>query len=159
MSLAIEMRQARVGDVDAVVALERGIEGAPHWAEREYRAMVASGEDGGVRRRLVVAEREGGGLVGFAVGKIVGQDLAEIESVAVAVEGRRSGVGRALCEALVAWFREEGAETVELEVRAGNDGAIALYRRLGFRETGRRKAYYRGPVEDAVLMGMVLRRG
>jgi [ribosomal protein S18]-alanine N-acetyltransferase len=41
---------------------------------------------------------------------------------------------------------------VELEVRAGSAGAIALYERLGFVAVGRRPGYYRSPVEDAVLM-------
>jgi ribosomal-protein-alanine N-acetyltransferase len=39
-----------------------------------------------------------------------------------------------------------------LEVRASNHPAIGLYRRLGFAETGRRKRYYRDPMEDAVQM-------
>jgi ribosomal-protein-alanine N-acetyltransferase len=40
---------------------------------------------------------------------------------------------------------------VFLEVRLGNEKAIALYRRLGFREAGRRKSYYHDG-EDAWLM-------
>jgi ribosomal-protein-alanine N-acetyltransferase len=37
-------------------------------------------------------------------------------------------------------------------VRATNRAAVALYGRAGFREVGRRRGYYRDPVEDAVLM-------
>jgi len=40
---------------------------------------------------------------------------------------------------------------VHLEVRANNDGAQAFYEKLGFRETGRKAAYYDGR-EDAVRM-------
>jgi ribosomal-protein-alanine N-acetyltransferase len=103
-----------------------------------------------------VAERGADSLIGFAVGKVIAQTLAEIESVVVAVEVRRLGVGRELCEALLAWSREVGADSVELEVRAGNHGAIALYRKLGFAVVGQRKMYYREPVEDALLMSMAL---
>ena len=43
-----------------------------------------------------------------------------------------------------------------LEVRAGNEPAIALYRKHGFVEVGRRKNYYEKPREDAILMTLVL---
>jgi [ribosomal protein S18]-alanine N-acetyltransferase len=131
--------------------------GAPHWAEAEYAGMLR--EDGGaMRRRLLVAEGQDG-LVGFAVGKMVGVgpgSVAELESVAVRAEARRIGVAMALCAAVVAWCRELGAGTLELEVREGNEAAIGLYSGLGFVVVGRRRGYYREPVEDAVLMRMEL---
>ena len=71
---------------------------APHWGEAEYAAIVAMGM-GGVRRCLLVAEVEGG-LVGFAVGKVIGmgtESVAELESVAVEVAARRIGVGQGAC--------------------------------------------------------------
>jgi ribosomal-protein-alanine N-acetyltransferase len=55
------------------------------------------------------------------------------------------------------WCREQGAGVVELEVRAGSVGAIGLYEGLGFVATGRRRGYYKEPVEDALLMQMELR--
>ena len=45
-----------------------------------------------------------------------------------------------------------GARAAYLEVRASNGVALALYARFGFREVGRRRGYYRRPVEDAVVM-------
>jgi ribosomal-protein-alanine N-acetyltransferase len=45
---------------------------------------------------------------------------------------------------------------LELEVRAGSGGAIALYAGLGFVVAGRRVGYYREPVEDALLMRLDL---
>jgi [ribosomal protein S18]-alanine N-acetyltransferase len=146
------IRHARPEDVPSVVTLERSVAEAPHWPEDEYRRVVSSGKGASVSRCLFVAEKEGF-LLGFAVGSViaaVGQ--AELESVAVLAEGRRSGVGTALCDAVVAWCREAGAMVVELEVRAGNAGARTLYGRMGFREVGMRPGYYQHPVEDAVLM-------
>jgi ribosomal-protein-alanine N-acetyltransferase len=155
MSVAVQIRLARLEDIAALVVLERGVECASHWAKQEYAAMLEPGEGAGIQRRLIVAER-GGDLIGFVVGKVVVQNLAEIESVAVAEDARRMGVGRGLCEAVIGWFRDAGAKAVELEVRAGNDGAIVLYQRLGFVVMGRRKGYYREPIEDALLMSMAL---
>ena len=54
---------------------------------------------------------------------------------------------------------EEVEEEMELEVRAGSVGAIALYGGLGFVVVGRRKGYYREPVEDALLMKLELAGG
>jgi ribosomal-protein-alanine N-acetyltransferase len=152
------VRTAEMADLPGVVALEREIAEAPHWVEAEYAAIVRAGVDGSVRRCLLVAEAEGR-LLGFAVGKVIGlgaDGVAELESVAVEAAARRGGVGRALCRAVVAWCRGQGAAALELEVRAGSRGAIALYAGLGFVVAGRRAAYYREPVEDAVLMRLDL---
>jgi ribosomal-protein-alanine N-acetyltransferase len=48
-----------------------------------------------------------------------------------------------------------GAESVLLEVRPSNERALAVYRRFGFAEIGRRKGYYpahEGKREDAIVM-------
>lgn len=153
---AVVIRVAMVGEVAWVVALERAVATAPHWAAAEYADMVC-GAGERVARCLLVAEM-GGEVVGFAVGKVAA-GVGEIESVAVAAGARRLGVGRELCGAVVAWCRGQGAVEVELEVRAGSDGAIALYRGLGFREVGRRRGYYREPEEDALLMHLELGQG
>jgi ribosomal-protein-alanine N-acetyltransferase len=87
------------------------------------------------------------------------ESVAELESVAVKVAARRGGVGKALCVAVVAWCREQGVAAVELEVRAGSGGAIALYARQGFVVVGRRGGYYQEPVEDAVMMRLELAQG
>jgi len=153
------VRAAEAADVGRVVALERGIAEAPHWAEAEYAAMVDVGKAGSaVRRCFFVAEAEGR-LVGFAVGKVIGssEGLGELESVAVEAVARRGGVGKALCAAVGGWCREWGAARLELEVRAGSAGAISLYAGLGFEVVGRRVGYYREPVEDALLMRLDLR--
>jgi ribosomal-protein-alanine N-acetyltransferase len=155
----VRIRPARLEDVESVVALERGIAGAPHWNESEYTAVFDA--DAVIRRLLVVAENGDQELVGFAVGKVVGPRgtaVGELESVAVAAEARRAGVGRALCEAVVDWCREQGADSAELEVRSASEGAISLYRGLGFETVGLRKGYYRDPVDDAVLMSRVYSR-
>jgi [ribosomal protein S18]-alanine N-acetyltransferase len=152
---AIRVREAGAADVAAVVALERGVETAPHWSAAEYGAIVA-GE--GLPRCFFVAEMDGG-LVGFAVGKMIGvgaEGSGELESVAVDVAARRLGVGRALCRAVVEWCRGLSVTVVELEVRATSGGAIALYEGLGFEAVGRRRRYYRDPVDDALLMRLKL---
>ena len=159
MSLEFRIRAARADDIESVIALERSIASAPHWPEAEYAAIPGADAGGAVRRCLLVAERGAkerqGDLIGFAVGKVIGAGagaVAELESVAVAEQARRTGVGRALCAATIEWSLAEGAANVELEVRSTNISAIGLYDRLGFVRTGLRRGYYRDPEEDAVLM-------
>ena len=160
------VRMATVADLAGVVTMERGIAGAPHWGEAEYAVIFAADRsaDDAVRRCLIVAEAEDG-LLGFAVGKVIGfgpsgsKGVGELESVAVDPAVRRGGVGRALCEAVIDWCRGQRAEEMELEVRVGSDAAIALYEGLGFVEVGRRKGYYREPAEDALLMKLELAGG
>ena len=45
-----------------------------------------------------------------------------------------------------------GARTVYLEVRESNAAARALYESRGFEAVGRRRGYYRHPVEDALVL-------
>ena|ERR1700723_2602925 len=160
-AVGFRIRTGGAVDLAAVLMMERGIAEAPHWTRAEYEAIAnAEGNvDSGVRRCLMIAEAEEGRLLGFAVAKVIGSGLegvAEIETVAVDWAARRKGMGRSLCEAVTEWCSRQGARAVELEVRAGSVGAIALYRGLGFVSVGRRKGYYREPVEDALLMKLEL---
>jgi ribosomal-protein-alanine N-acetyltransferase len=156
----LRVRPAIAADLSRVIEMERAIAEAPHWVEAEYASIVQADKDaGGLVRRCLLVSEAGRRLLGFAVGKVIGNEaggVAELESVAVEVGARRSGVGRALCGAVAMWSREQGAAWLELEVRAGSTGAIAMYAGLGFVVVGRRGGYYREPVEDAVLMRLKL---
>jgi ribosomal-protein-alanine N-acetyltransferase len=48
--------------------------------------------------------------------------------------------------------QNQGIRRVFLEVRESNLAAIKLYEKAGFASTGKRKAYYRDPDEDARLL-------
>jgi ribosomal protein S18 acetylase RimI-like enzyme len=52
---------------------------------------------------------------------------------------RGKGLGAALTDATIAWARQRGAAEIALLVVATNDAAARLYRRIGFRDTGRTK--------------------
>jgi ribosomal-protein-alanine N-acetyltransferase len=61
-------------------------------------------------------------------------------------------LGGQLLLKLLAALKDLDVSRINLEVRASNHPALALYARHGFRETGRRIGYYAEPVEDAELM-------
>jgi ribosomal protein S18 acetylase RimI-like enzyme len=79
--------------------------------------------------------------------------------MAVARPWRGRGVGTALLEAAMKWAREEGLHKLSLSVFPHNASAIALYRRFGFVEEGRRTKHFRrasGELWDAIDMGLLL---
>jgi ribosomal protein S18 acetylase RimI-like enzyme len=61
-------------------------------------------------------------------------------------------VGRALVQHVLEALSARGARQIYLEVRESNAPARALYAAHGFTEVGRRKGYYRRPVEDAIVL-------
>lgn len=154
--------------MEAVLALERETADAPHWSLRAWLDIVEErggnleGQGGSVRKLFVAMDLARSGLLGFAVGSRISRPgrtetfPAELESVAVSKAARRRGIGRELCRAVLDWAHAAGAPAVELEVRSNNEGGIRLYNSLGFVEIGRRKSYFRDPVDDAVLMRLLL---
>jgi ribosomal-protein-alanine N-acetyltransferase len=90
-------------------------------------------------------------LLGYCIAWILDGE-AELANLAVAPWARRAGVGAALLDDLLRAVDGDRDGSVWLEVREGNGAARALYESRGFREVGRRKGYYRAPVEDAVMM-------
>jgi ribosomal-protein-alanine N-acetyltransferase len=97
-------------------------------------------------------------VVGFTVASLLPPE-AELETIAVASTAQRHGLARRLFVELAAKLVAAQITEVFLEVRASNQPALGLYRRLGFTETGRRVRYYHDPVEDAVLMRLRLEGG
>ena len=70
---------------------------------------------------------------------------AEVLTIAVHPSWQGRGLGRLLMEALLRELYARRATELFLEVDEGNVPALRLYERLGFREVGRREAYYGGP--------------
>ncbi len=64
---------------------------------------------------------------------------------------RRKGIANGLLSTLITEARTAGAEHILLEVRASNLPATHLYTVSGFKQTGRRRDYYRNPAEDALI--------
>jgi [ribosomal protein S18]-alanine N-acetyltransferase len=94
---------------------------------------------------LTIAEDDGGAR-GFALLRIAAGE-AELLLLAVDPLARRRGIGATLLLKAIDECRTRGADTLHLEVRAGNPAA-ELYQKLGFRKVGVRKGYYRGGQGD-----------
>ena len=114
------------------------------WSVRDFEDCVTSDAT------FLVAETAQG-VAGYLVA-IDAADEGEILNLAVAPNGRRHGVGRALVREILETLSDRGVRKVFLEVRESNAAARALYAGYGFKEVGRRTQYYRRPVEDAIVL-------
>jgi ribosomal protein S18 acetylase RimI-like enzyme len=141
-------RAARGEDAPLLAAAERAIASVPgrlaprpeEIADDDVRKKIL--ELGDRRRGIYLVAEQTGMLVGHAL--LESLPLAVTShvvrlTIAVHEDHQGQGVGRALMQELLGWARSNpGVEKVELQVRASNDRAIALYRSLGFAEEGRK---------------------
>ncbi|MGA9010951.1 MAG: GNAT family N-acetyltransferase [Acetobacteraceae bacterium] len=98
------------------------------------------------------------GLIDERGGMLLGRitvDEAEVLTLAVAPLERRQGIATGLLRATTERVRAHGGTAMFLEVAIGNAPALALYRREGFIEVGRRRHYY-SDSSDALVLRMNL---
>lgn len=133
--------------IEALWPYERQMFGTEAWSRSGYRAELADTR----LRYYVAAEAPDGALLGWAGAMVVG-GTAEILTVGVIPEARRSGVARLLLADLLAQAIRRGATEVFLEVRVDNVAALALYASDSFERVGVRRGYYDGGRVDAVTM-------
>ncbi len=77
----------------------------------------------------------------------------EAEILTIGVANPRHGIGTTLMQTAIAHAQTQNAATLHLEVAASNTAARALYERLGFQQTGRRRNYY-APGADALILSL-----
>ena len=95
-------------------------------------------------------------ILGYSV-MTMGVGEAHLLNISIAPKEQGQGVGRKMMEQMIEIAKGE-AETMFLEVRPSNPGAIALYKKLGFKEIGVRKGYYpaQNGREDAIMLSLEL---
>ena len=130
--------------VAQVAALEKLCFSDP-WSENS----VASELNNPLSLWLVALDGER--LAGY-VGSQTVMDESDMMNLAVHPDCRKQGTATALIVGLVEELAKRGSRCLTLEVRASNENAISVYRKLGFQEVGRRKNYYRNPREDALIL-------
>lgn len=96
-------------------------------------------------------------IKGFVIAQLAA-DEAEILSIGVAPDWQHAGLGRMLVEGLARACKRGEAHKIFLEVAEDNVAARALYASLGFKETGRRKGYYKRAdgAMDALMLALQL---
>ncbi len=143
----LAFRRARAEDLRRISEIES--DGFAHPWSRDLLARELG--HAWSRMLLAVVPAQVERVVGFVVYWLVHDEL-HVLNIATAVEERGRGIGRALMEEAEADARRRGARLSTLEVRNSNASAIALYRSLGYRQTGVRPNYYAQENEDAIVM-------
>lgn len=142
-----------MAEIFAAVAEERdGIATEPPVDIGQRATLFARGADASV---VAVAGDRIVGMLHIDVSRHGFGDLALL----VDREWRGRGVGSALVRAGIDWARGQALHKLCLEVFPHNTSAIALYRRSGFVEEGRRVRQYRrasGELWDSIVMGLAL---
>jgi len=154
-----EIRPAQAGDARAMAELFASVAG-----ERDGIATEPSVDID--ERAALFARTAGTSIVAVTDSQIIG--LIHIEpsrhgfgelAMLVDRDWRGRGAGSALMVAAIGWARDHGLHKLCLEVFAHNNAAIALYRKCGFAEEGRRVRQYRrasGELWDSIVMGLAL---
>lgn len=151
-----QLRKASVADLHRIMEIETSVFATDAWSEPAMRAELESGNTVYVVATALGAPDIVQGYAGLMAPP--GATEADVQTIAVAAEVRRMGLGRVLMHALLKAARSAGVRDVFLEVRADNAGAQALYDSLGFVGIGVRPGYYQPDDVDALVMKLELPR-
>lgn len=127
----------------AVADLERRVFASP-WSEQSLALLCSENAFG-------FAVCEGDAVIAYA-GMLTVLDEGQITNVATHPDYRRRGFAALVLTALLEEARSRQLAFVTLEARESNEGAIALYRKLGFEVVGKRPRFYTNPTEAAWIM-------
>jgi GNAT superfamily N-acetyltransferase len=166
--MAAQIRAVRAGEGPLLRELRlRAIRDAPHafFQPPEVEAALpaahwdewAAGDEPDSQRVMFVAvsDAEWVGMAGCGV-RADGSGTLDATGMWVAPVARGQGLGERFIDEIVAWGRQRGAVRMEFAVTETNAVAITLYRRLGFRPTGRRKALASNPALTGMFMARLL---
>jgi ribosomal-protein-alanine N-acetyltransferase len=140
----IEILPAAYSDLEAIAEIEM-LSGLNQWGVESYKSELAKDEN------LFFVAKSKEKIVGFVFARLI-TPTVEIFNIAVLPECRKHGIGRKLFEKILERAIESSCLECWLEVRESNLSAREFYEKLGFQNVGRRKNYYRFPVEDALLL-------
>ena len=151
MAVRCQIRPATTADVARLAELERICFSDP-WSPAGLREMISA------TLTIGLVALSGKTIIGYAIARYAA-DSGEILNLAVAPDHRREGVAAHLIDALLEGLRSRDIREVYLEVRESNGPARALYKDKGFTVAGMRRAYYRYPTEDALVLRLQLDGG
>jgi ribosomal-protein-alanine N-acetyltransferase len=142
----LELARAELArDLDGILAVDAATFDRP-WTRAMYEWEWTHSDVA----RFYVA-RSGDAVVAYCAGWVIFDEL-HINNLAVDPAWRRRGVAGTLLTFVLTSAAAEGAIRATLEVRRSNEPARRLYERFGFAFAGVRTAYYREPVEDALVL-------
>jgi [ribosomal protein S18]-alanine N-acetyltransferase len=132
--------------IDEIRPIEADLFGVEQWSAAMFWNELANGH------YYLVALDEAGAVAGYAGLAVQPPAEAWVQNVAVRRDSQRTGIGRALLEALLVEAGRRDVRTVLLEVAVDNAPAQKLYAAYGFEPVGVRRGYYQPSNTDALVM-------
>ena len=146
----INIRPMEESDIEKAATLEEATFSMP-WKAADFLEMVKATYAYYFVAEMTPVSGDNDSIVGICgLRNIAGE--GEITNVAVDEKYRRCGIGRKLIERALDQCSQLDISDVTLEVRAGNEAAIGLYEKFGFKSEGIRPRFYEHPTEDAQIM-------
>ncbi len=149
--MSVCITAATEADLAAIAAIERAVFSDP-WSIQSFRDARSH-----PAVFFACARSDDDCVLGYVVAWFAA-DEGEIANLAVAPSEWGTGLGQALLDATLGLAIERGVAVVYLEVRDSNARARRLYGSREFEEIGRRRGYYRLPVEDAIVLRRTLKQ-
>ncbi len=147
--MTYSIRSAGLDDAALLARLEAQSFGERSWGENNVKASFVA-----PRVTILLAGKAANPPSGFAMWRDLGGE-AELLTIGVEPGAQRQGLAAALLAAVRKQAGAAGAARLFLEVDAGNEAALALYKAGGFEKISLRRAYYRDG-SDAVIMQVML---
>jgi ribosomal-protein-alanine N-acetyltransferase len=144
-TVAVTIRPSAAADVAAMAGIESAAFSDP-WPMSSFRDLLVHPFS-----RMATATDAEGAVIGYCI-MLQAADEAEIVNIATVPWRQRQGIGAQLLDDALAAAAVAGVVAMFLEVRESNRAARALYASRGFVAVGRRRSYYRNPVEDALVL-------
>ena len=145
----VTYRNAMSLDLPVLVSMEKILFADSPWSMGQFKE-----EFKGVPRThfFTVAVDSDNQIIGYAAVMVPAPGIeADVLTVGVLPEHRKSGIGTAFMEQLENWASDKESNAMMLEVGVDNAGAIALYQSLGYSKISVRQNYY-GAGLDALVM-------
>lgn len=131
-------------DLDEVIAMESLFFGSHPDIEAYNKACL--------RKENIYMVVEINGCIAAYCTIITSYETADLCNIAVKAEYRRCHIASMLLEKCILQCISLKVQGVLLEAREDNLPALGFYKKMGFKEIGRRKAYYTNPCVDAIVM-------
>ena len=142
--IIITIRRMTAEDLSQIEPIENEAFSTP-WKMSTYETILKDND-----YDCIVAECEG--CVAGYMTSLTTMDSSDVTNIAVKPEFRRLGIADQLMNCMYDILIRRNSTELFLEVRESNTPARTLYTKHNFEEIGIRRAYYRNPTEDAVIM-------
>ncbi len=140
----IKIKTANEEDLPKILEIEQKTFTDP-WVKSQFKECLTS------ESKYIYFAMINSDIAGYIVFEHV-LDEGHLSNLAVKNEYQKKGVGSELVKHILVKAGKIGLKFLMLEVRVSNEKARNFYAKLGFKEIGTRKMYYKDPVEDALML-------